>query len=56
MQLKNSLVNQPKSFDDCIGWARDQFQEYYHNTIVQLLFNFPADHVSYNKLHATMNT
>lgn len=45
-QLKTSIVNQPKSFDDCIRWARDQFQEYYHNSIAQLLFNFPADHVT----------
>ena len=55
-QLKTSIINQPKSFDDCIGWARDQFQEYYHNSIAQLLFNFPADHVSYNKLNTTINT
>ena len=54
-QLKSSLVNQPKSFDDCITWARNQFQEYYYNTIVQLLFNFPADHVSYAKLNTTVS-
>ena len=55
LQLKSSIVNQPKSFDDCITWAHNQFQEYYYNTIVQLLFNFPADHVSYAKLNTTIN-
>lgn len=38
------LVQQkPKDFSDCVRWARLRFQELYHNTIKQLLFNFPAD-------------
>ena len=35
----------PKSFDDCVKWARQLFQDYYFNTISQLLYNFPPDHV-----------
>ena len=46
--LKRALVDvRPASFDDCIKWARELFQEHFHNTIEQLLFNFPADHVSH---------
>ena len=52
-QLKSSIVNKPGSFDDCIAWARIQFQDYYHNTICQLLFNFPSDHVD-SKLNASI--
>lgn len=46
--LKRALVDiRPTSFDDCIKWARETFEEYFHNTIAQLLYNFPADHVSH---------
>lgn len=45
--LKRALVDvRPASFDDCIKWARELFQEHFHNTIEQLLFNFPADHTT----------
>ena len=37
----------PSTFDDCIGWARVLFQDHFHNTIAQLLYNFPPDHVSH---------
>ena len=43
--VKKMLVDEkPESFDDCVAWARLYFQELYHNQILQLLFNFPADH------------
>ncbi|VDL98153.1 unnamed protein product [Schistocephalus solidus] len=43
--LKANLVtSRPKHFDDCIVWARNLWQEFYTNSISQLLFNFPADH------------
>ena len=46
-QLKKSLVDErPKNFEGCVEWARHLFQEYFHNTIAQLLYNFPSDHVS----------
>eukprot|EP00795_Rhopilema_esculentum_P000847 gene847-10594_t len=42
--VKKALVSErPKNFEDCIAWARHLFQEYFHNTIKQLLFNFPPD-------------
>ncbi len=31
------------SFSECILWARSVWQENYHNTIKQILFNFPPD-------------
>lgn len=42
--LKDFLVSEkPTSFDDCIHWARSQFEKQYHNAIAQLLYNFPKD-------------
>jgi len=43
--VKRVLVEErPKTFEDCVAWARNLFQENYNNQIRQLLFNFPADH------------
>jgi ubiquitin-activating enzyme E1 len=40
--LKEFLVSQkPLSFEDCITWARNQFEKQYNNAIQQLLYNFP---------------
>jgi len=36
----------PKTFADCVAWARLQFQECFHNSIAQLLHNFPVDQVT----------
>ncbi|EDO33332.1 predicted protein [Nematostella vectensis] len=45
--VKKCLVDErPKDFAGCVSWARHLFQEYYHNTIKQLLFNFPADQMT----------
>ncbi|XP_014678413.1 PREDICTED: ubiquitin-like modifier-activating enzyme 1 Y [Priapulus caudatus] len=42
--LKRALIDdRPSTFEDCIAWARLQFQEHYYNTITQLLYNFPPD-------------
>ncbi|SMR58290.1 unnamed protein product [Zymoseptoria tritici ST99CH_1E4] len=42
--LREYLVtDKPQSFDDCIKWARMQFEKQYNNAIQQLLFNFPKD-------------
>ncbi|KAF2741822.1 ubiquitin-activating enzyme E1 1 [Sporormia fimetaria CBS 119925] len=42
--LKEFLVtDKPKSFDDCIAWARMQFEKNYNHAIQQLLYNFPKD-------------
>ena len=42
--LRDYLVTEkPQSFDDCIEWARMQFEKQYNNAIQQLLYNFPKD-------------
>lgn len=42
--LRDFLVTEkPLSFDDCIVWARNQFESQYNNAIQQLLYNFPKD-------------
>ncbi|KAF7348318.1 Ubiquitin activating enzyme [Mycena sanguinolenta] len=41
-QIQSYLVNdKPLGFEDCIAWARLQFEDKYANDIKQLLFNFP---------------
>jgi len=43
-QLHSNLTaDRPRSLEDCVKWARIRFDEYFHNTIAQLLFNFPLD-------------
>jgi ubiquitin-activating enzyme E1 len=46
--LKNilELINLKKanSFDACIKFAREKFEEHFHSTIAQLLYNFPPDY------------
>ncbi|KAL9579253.1 MAG: hypothetical protein Q9203_006775 [Teloschistes exilis] len=37
------VTKKPSSFDDCIVWARQQFEAEYNNAIQQLLYNFPKD-------------
>ncbi|ODV92350.1 hypothetical protein CANCADRAFT_56027 [Tortispora caseinolytica NRRL Y-17796] len=45
--LYNYLVAaKPTSFEDCIAWARLEFETKFHNDIVQLLYNFPKDSVT----------
>ena len=42
--IRDYLVSEkPLSFDDCIIWARMQFEKEYNNAIQQLLYNFPKD-------------
>ena len=42
--LRDYLVTEkPLTFDDCIVWARQQFEKEYNNAIQQLLYNFPKD-------------
>ncbi|KAG8852374.1 hypothetical protein FRB96_008720 [Tulasnella sp. 330] len=43
-QIREYLVRQkPLTFDECIVWARMQFEEDYGNSIRQLLFSLPKD-------------
>ncbi|PWY72201.1 ubiquitin-activating enzyme E1 [Aspergillus sclerotioniger CBS 115572] len=42
--LRDFLVtDKPLTFDDCVVWARQQFEAQYNNAIQQLLYNFPRD-------------
>ncbi|POS85648.1 ubiquitin-activating enzyme E1 [Erysiphe pulchra] len=42
--IRDFLVDErPLSVEDCIKWARYQFERQYSNAIQQLLFNFPKD-------------
>ncbi|WVQ99264.1 hypothetical protein IAU59_006396 [Kwoniella sp. CBS 9459] len=41
-------TDRPMSFDDCIRWARLQYEKDYVNEIKQLLFNLPKDQVNSN--------
>ena len=43
-QIINYLVtNRPLTFEECIAWARLQFERDYNNDIRQLLFSLPKD-------------
>jgi ubiquitin-activating enzyme E1 len=42
--IRDYLVeDKPLSVEDCIKWARLQFEKHYNNEIQQLLYNFPKD-------------
>lgn len=45
--IQDTLVDErPRSFEDCVVWARLKFEELYVNQIMQLLHNFPEDQVT----------
>jgi len=44
--LQKAITKKPNSFEDCISFARFLFQDYFHNQIAQLLYNFPPDQVT----------
>lgn len=44
--VHKAINNRPNSFEDCVSWARFIFQDYFHNTIAQLLHNFPPEQVN----------
>jgi ubiquitin-activating enzyme E1 len=46
--ISDSLNNRPYSFDDCIKWARLEFEKKFNHDIKQLLYNFPADATTSN--------
>jgi len=43
--LDRTVNSRVSTFDDCIKWARNQFEEYYVNKTKLLLHNFPLDYV-----------
>ncbi|ALC40452.1 Uba1 [Drosophila busckii] len=45
--IKKALIDdKPKSFADCVEWARLHWEDQYANQIKQLLFNFPPNQVT----------
>lgn len=40
------VLAKPITFEECIVWARLEFEKQYNNNIQQLLFNFPKDSVT----------
>lgn len=43
-QIVATLVTEkPLTFEECIVWARTQFEEHFNHSIQQLLFNLPKD-------------
>lgn len=40
------ITDRPKTFEDCITWARHHWEDQYRNQIVQLLYNFPPDQLT----------
>ncbi|KAA8910969.1 hypothetical protein TRICI_003980 [Trichomonascus ciferrii] len=40
------VTNRPLTFEECIEWARLEFERRYNNDIKQLLYNFPLDAVT----------
>ncbi|CCE63841.1 hypothetical protein TPHA_0F03610 [Tetrapisispora phaffii CBS 4417] len=41
--ISASFTERPKDFDECIKWARTEFETKFTNDIQQLLYNFPKD-------------
>uniref|UniRef100_A0A8C1EYE4 E1 ubiquitin-activating enzyme n=1 Tax=Cyprinus carpio carpio TaxID=630221 RepID=A0A8C1EYE4_CYPCA len=42
---KSLVTDKPRSWEDCVVWARNHWQCQYNNNIRQLLHNFPPDQV-----------
>ncbi|SCU97613.1 LANO_0E16468g1_1 [Lachancea nothofagi CBS 11611] len=46
--ISDSLGNRPYTFEDCIEWARLEFEKKFNHEIQQLLYNFPKDATTSN--------
>lgn len=46
--ITECLSNRPYNFEDCIKWARLEFESKYNHDIKQLLYNFPKDATTSN--------
>lgn len=46
--ISSLLNNRPYTFEDCIKWARKEFETKFNHDIQQLLYNFPADATTFN--------
>uniref|UniRef100_A0A8B9J2L4 Ubiquitin-like modifier-activating enzyme 7 n=1 Tax=Amazona collaria TaxID=241587 RepID=A0A8B9J2L4_9PSIT len=43
-QVRRSLQERPRDWQDCVRWARRHWQSCYHDAIAQLLHTFPLEH------------
>ncbi|XP_061202958.1 ubiquitin-like modifier-activating enzyme 7 isoform X2 [Neopsephotus bourkii] len=43
-QVRRSLQERPRDWQDCVRWARRHWQSCYHDAIAQLLHTFPPEH------------
>ncbi|KAM6248192.1 ubiquitin-like modifier-activating enzyme 7 isoform 2-T2 [Spheniscus humboldti] len=43
-QVRGSLWERPRDWQDCVHWARRHWQSCYHDAITQLLHTFPPEH------------
>ncbi|XP_061864643.1 ubiquitin-like modifier-activating enzyme 7 [Colius striatus] len=43
-QVRGSLQERPRNWQDCVCWARRHWQSRYHDAITQLLQTFPPEH------------
>ncbi|XP_075288569.1 ubiquitin-like modifier-activating enzyme 7 [Opisthocomus hoazin] len=43
-RVRGSLRERPRSWGDCVRWARRRWQSQYHDAIAQLLHAFPPEH------------
>jgi ubiquitin-activating enzyme E1 len=44
--LSYLVKDRPTSYDDCVRWARRNFEDEYNNKIQQMLHNFPPDSIT----------
>ncbi|XP_053891386.1 ubiquitin-like modifier-activating enzyme 7 isoform X1 [Malaclemys terrapin pileata] len=42
--VRSSLQEKPRSWQDCVSWARQRWESLYHHTILNLLHAFPPGH------------
>jgi ubiquitin-activating enzyme E1 len=46
--VRTNTVERPHNYEDCLKWARLQFQEKFTDNIKQLLYLFPVDYIGNN--------
>merc|ERR1719198_318394 len=44
--IRTNLVDKPISLEQCVVWARLKFEDLFHNTVAQLIYNFPLDMIT----------
>lgn len=43
--LEKTILSRPKTYADCVAWAREMFEKHYFQAASQILFTFPVDYV-----------